>query len=171
MFKHSIDIHSLPYLKKSYSTFLDKVNESSITVHCERISGINVAGELFGSSGTRKSRSGFILAAWCGVNGRIDTSGTKVRPGVVTHFIRQNVEVDGCMETCILAEVRWFQVHPRRDALGAPLQVWCNNHYEIEGPADFIPLQRIHAKFVPAIQVLNNENVLVVCPLPRKLQC
>lgn len=169
--KQSIAYHSLRYLKESYKTFLENVNEATVTIHCEFVSAVNVAGEIYGSSTSRNQRSGYIMAAWCGQNGRIDTSGTNIRPGVIEHFIRQNVEVDGHWKSYILAEVKWFHPHNSRHAIGAPVEVWCRDHYEMEGPADFIPLQRIHSKFVPAFEVLENETVLVVCPMPRKLQC
>lgn len=60
------------------------------------------------------------------------------------------MEVVGHFHTIRLAEVKWFQQHPSRYRLGAPVEVWCRDHFEMEGPADFIPLQRIHARFVSA---------------------
>lgn len=92
-------------------------------------------------------------------------------PGVIDYFIKQNVSVNGHYETCILAAVRWFQEHPSRHSLGAPVEVWCKDLFEREGDATFIPVQRIHGKFIPAIDLINGEHVLVVCPLARKLQC
>ena len=40
--------------------------------------------------------------------------------------------------------------------------------FELDGTAMFMPVERIHCKFVPALDILQNEQVLVVCPLPRK---
>lgn len=99
------------------------------------------------------------------------TPGSDLKPGVIDYFIKQNVSVNGHYETCILAAVRWFQEHPSRHSLGAPVKVWCKDLFKREGDATFIPVQRIHGKFIPAIDLINGEHVLVVYPLARKLQC
>ena len=90
---------------------------------------------------------------------------------MIDYFLKQNIKVENQYVTCILAAVRWFQSRPDRHSIGAPVEVWCKNLFELEGEATFIPIQRIHAKFVPAVDKVKGENVLVVCPLVRKLQC
>ena len=154
IYKQSISLNSLSHLKESYQAFMDNVNTSSVTIHCEIVSAVNVAGELYGSFKSRNKRSAYILAAWCGPHGRIDSTGSDMRPGVVQQFIRQNLQVDGQSHMFILAEVKWLQPHPRRHKLGAPVEVWCQDFFEDEGPADFISLQRIHGKFVQLIKSL-----------------
>ena len=94
-----------------------------------------------------------------------------MRPGVIDYFMKQNVQVNGHYVTSVLASVRWFQAHPSRYSLGAPVEVWCKDLFEPEGESTFIPIQRISGKFIPAIDILQDEHVLVVCPLTRKLQC
>ena len=111
------------------------------------------------------------MARWCGFGGRIDTTGTDLRPGVVDYFIRQNIEVNDSVVTCIFAAVRWFQEHPLRHNLGAPSEIWCKTMFEMDGAANFVPIQRIHSRFIPAFDTIQRECVLVVCPVPRKLQC
>lgn len=112
-----------------------------------------------------------MLARWCKLGGAIDTSGSDLRPGVIDYFVKQNVSVSGHYVTCILAAVPWFQAHPSRYSFGAPVEVWCKDLFECEGGATFIPVQRIHGKFILAIDIVNGEHVLVVCPLTCKLQC
>ena len=107
----------------------------------------------------------------CWHGGTIDTSGADLRPGVIDYFMKQNVQVNGHYVTSVLASVRWFQAHPSRYSLGAPVEVWCKDLFEPEGESTFIPIQRISGKFIPAIDILQDEHVLVVCPLTRKLQC
>jgi hypothetical protein len=134
--KYCIDYDSLPYLNESYKAMFNDVNESSITENCERISSISFGGEHFGSRDTRKERSAFILARWCAMfRGEIDKSGLQLRSAVVNQFIRQNIEISGQYHTCVLASVRWFKQHPARHALGAPVEVWCKDLFEDEGPA------------------------------------
>ena len=85
--------------------------------------------------------------------------------------MEQTIKVNGQPVTCILAFVRWFQSHPSRYSLGAPVEVWSKDLFELEGEATFIPVKRLHGRFVPVFIVIQREHVLVVCPLPRKLHC
>lgn len=169
--RDTIDPDVLSHLKKCYKTIFDKLDENSVTCHFQRYACCKFNGDLFGSQMSRGDRSAFVLARWCKLGGVIDTSGSDLRPGVIDYFIKQNVSVNGHYETCILAAVHWFQEHPSRHSLGAPVEVWCKDLFEREGDATFIPVQRIHGKFIPAIDLINGEHVLVVCPLARKLQC
>ena len=167
----NIDAHALPHLIRCYNTIFDGVDETSVTTHFEKFASCCFNGDLFGSRATRSDRSSFVLARWCKLGGLIDTSGSDLRPGVIDYFLKQNIKLENQYVTCILAAVRWFQSHPDRHSIGAPVEVWCKNLFELEGEATFIPIQRIHAKFVPAVDIVKGENVLVVCPLVRKLQC
>ena len=92
-------------------------------------------------------------------------------PGIIQFFMEQTIKVNGQPVPCILAFVRWFQSHPSRHSLGAPVEVWCKDLFELEGEATFIPVKRVHGRFVPVFGVIQREHVLVVCPLPRKLHC
>ncbi|CAH3036887.1 unnamed protein product [Porites evermanni] len=168
--RDTIDPDVLPHLKKRYKTIFDKLDETSVTCHFQRCACCKFNGDLFGSQMSRGDRSAFVLVSWCKLGGAIDTSGSDLRAGVIDYFINQNVSVNGHYETCILAGVRWFQEHPSRHSLGAPVEVWCKDLFEREWDATFIPVQRIHGKFIPAIDLINGEHVLVVCPLARKLQ-
>ena len=149
----------------------DGLDESSVSIHFERYSSCMFHSDLFGSRKSRSDRSAFILARWCKLGGSVDITGSDLRPGVIDFFIKQNVKVNGEYVSCVLAAVHWYQSHPARDSLGAPVEVWCKDLFELEGEASFIPIQRIHGKFVPAFDNIQREHVLVVCPLPRKLQC
>lgn len=52
-----------------------------------------------------------------------------------------------------LLSVRWFQAHPSRYSLGAPVEVWCKDLFECEGESTLIPIQRISGKFIPVQQL------------------
>ena len=52
------------------------------------------------------------MARWCRLGGNVDLLGDNLRPGIVKHFTRQNVQVNGGYLTCVLAVVRWFSEHP-----------------------------------------------------------
>ena len=166
-----LDSSSLPCLKKCYNAIFSGLDETSVTVNFERYAACRFSGDCYGSLKTRTDRSSFILARWCTLGGKIDYRGTDLRPGVVDFFMKQNIVVNGKYIQCVLAAVRWFQPHPARHLLGVPVEVWCKDLFELEGEASFIPVQRIHGKFIPVFDTVERERVLVMCPLPRKLQC
>ena len=73
----------LPYLKKCYTMILDGVDETSVTTQFQRYACCRFNGDLFWSTMSRGHRSAFVLARWCKFGGRIDTSGSDLRPGVI----------------------------------------------------------------------------------------
>lgn len=90
-----LDGDTLVHLKKCYSAIFDEISEESVTTHFERFASCRFNGDLFGSSKSRGDRSAFILARWCKSGGKIDDSGSDLRPGVVDFYMKQNVKVDG----------------------------------------------------------------------------
>ena len=114
----------LPYLKKCYTSIFDDVDEEFITGHFKRFALCTFSGDKYGSSLSRGDGSLYILARWCALGGKIDTSGSDLRPGIIQFFMEQTIQVNGQPVPCILAFVRWFQSHPSRYSLGAPVEVW-----------------------------------------------
>lgn len=99
------------------------------------------------------------------------TSEGDLRPGVIEFFMEQIIKVNGKSVCCLLAVVRWFESHPSRRLLGAPVELWCKDLFELEGSPSFVPVKRLHGRFVPVFDVVQQEHVLVVCPLQHKLHC
>ena len=62
---------------------------------------------------------------------------------VIDYFLKQNIEVGNQNVTCTLAAIYSFQSHPDRHSIGAPVEVWCKDLFELEGEATFIPVQLI----------------------------
>lgn len=134
----------------------------------QRFASCRFNGDLFGSSKSRGDSSQHDSAK---PGDKIDDSGSDLRPGIVDFYMKRNIRVKGCYVPCILASVHRFQAHPARNSLGAPIEVWCKDLFKPEGDASFIPVQRIYGQFIPALDIVSDENVLVVCPLSRKLHC
>ena len=85
--------------------------------------------------------------------------------------MKQNVSVNGHYLSCILAAVHWFPSTPFK-ILPKELQSWSALKTSLNVKVkQFLPVQRIHRMFIPAIDILCDEHVLVVCPLLCKLQC
>ena len=128
---------------------------------------MTVGSEMFGSKNSRSKRSSYIRAKWCDRNGRIDAS--FFRPGVISHFIKHSVSIGGTFKPLYFAVVDWFESHPSKGLLGDPIELWCHYLHEAFGPASFLPVQRIHSKFVGTKDIFDEETLLVVMPLPQKV--
>ena len=114
----------LPYLKKCYTSIFDDVDEEFITGYFKRFALCTFSGDKYGSSLSRGDGSLYILARWCALGGKIDTSGSDLRPSIIQFFMEQTIKVNGQPVPCILAFVCRFQSHPSRYSLGAPVEVW-----------------------------------------------
>ena len=129
---------------------------------------------IYGSLGCRTVRNSYILANWAGNAGRIDdqSSNTLSRPGEVAYFFRHRVKVrssnSGVPDRSYqfhMARVNWYSKHPNQLAYGSSVQIWCNQ-FDPFGPACFIPIHRLHARFVASKGKYEDETVMVVTPLP-----
>ena len=161
----------LPHLRECYNAMFDTVDEAPITAPFNRYSSCKCSAQIYGSSLSRGDRSSFVLARWCALGGKIDSSGADLRPGIIDFFIEQNIKINGQIVCCLLAGVRWLQSHPLRHAIGAPVDVWCKDLYELEGGASFVPVQRLHGKFIPAFDIIQHEHVYssLSCPTQTPL--
>ncbi|KAL3892019.1 hypothetical protein ACJMK2_004259 [Sinanodonta woodiana] len=54
-----------------------------------------------------------------------------------------------------------------KNMYGKPVEVWRSDSFEREGPAVFIPVQRIKSKFVYAYKTIKSKKVIIVCPRDR----
>ena len=169
MSSEMIEEPELSCLAQCYCTMYptEQYTSSKISAAAQKYSQIKVCNEIFGSQNSRSKRSSYVLAKWCGRNGIIDTS--CLRPACISYFIKHSVMVSGSFRAHYFAVVRWFEHHPSRNLLGDPVELWCHDLYESLGPASYLPVQRIHTKFVAAKDKFNEETLLVVMPLQQKV--
>ena len=78
------------------------------------------------------------------------------------HYASLNMTAS--QSTHIFAYVKWFSAHPNQPLFGYPVEVWCNNVFDLPGPSSIIPFNRIHSLFVGGLYKHNDERVLCVCP-------
>ncbi|CAG2214009.1 KIF21 [Mytilus edulis] len=101
----------------------------------------------------------------------IDTDCTDMtpHPGQIVKIYMHSIIVDGFAHPHYLAKVNWFQQLPDnvRHCYGKPIEVWSSDLYVRDGPAMFIPIQRIKCRFVHAKVKVGHRNVIVVSPRER----
>lgn len=159
------DSDILKYVKKSLCTVVGNVDNSSLAGSFKKYFAVEYLGEMYGSFNSRLDRSSQILASWCGIDGDIDSSGQKVRPGEVQYYMMFSIEKDGVRKDVIIAHVLWFQTHYAEHALKSRVcSVWCKEMYEPVRENSFIPIQRIKGRFISTYININNEAVRLVTP-------
>lgn len=126
---------------------------------------IHIGGEYYSSKmNSRGKRYSNILASWCNsAEGDIGLSG--LRPGQIKRFLQHSIFINGKFQPHVFAEVKWFKESAHTTNLPTPVTSWSSNKYENDGPALFLPVQRIAGKFASVVQ----ENSLLVMPLYRRI--
>ena len=146
-----------------------EINASNLATVVRKYGTCQVGQELFGSRiAARSSRAAYVMAAWLGENGNIDSS-SEHRPGVIQNFYAHSVEIGGEVKCHVFAVVRWYRTSPCKSDIGngKPFTVW-EKSTEVGGPASFIPVQRLYRKSAWAETVMDGKKVVVVCPIARK---
>ena len=71
-----------------------------------------------------------------------------MRPGIVHHFMVYSVEIKGKQTIHASAVVNWLKPSEQDLGFGNSLSVWLPDNTEHGGPVVFLPVQRIHSKFL-----------------------
>ena len=133
---------------------------------------IYMGTELYGSIQSRTRRSSTVLLAfWTQGDGEIcsfaDPAYVRPTPGLVQFYFLHNVLVDGEYKEHFLAKVNWMRPTNKIGYFGNPIEVWYADLFEVDGPASFIPVQRIKCKFIRIVKEMWNKKVAIVCPRDR----
>lgn len=152
------------YLSETYKAMYPSASaESNISSGVYKYSQFKLGNEIFGSQGTRSKRSSYILARWYRCTGVLS-----LRPAHVLYYFKHSAKVHASLQPHFFAAVQWFKPHPTRDTLGNPLELWCHDLFEPQGPSSYLPLQSNESKFVAAVHKLQVETLLIVMPLQLK---
>ena len=153
------------YFYTSLEICYPNINKTFLSPVYNDFSHVDVLGVSYGSEGSTKSRSSYVLAAWCGEDGQIDMSGLHLRPGQIEYFIYMHVPFTNEKERrpVVFAKTKWFKKHPQRNHYDSTsVSVWCRDLFEPNGPADFIPVLRLSGKFISGFTKIDRESVRVV---------
>ena len=71
--------------------------------------------------------------------------------------------------THVFAVVDWLKPSQRDFDYQNPLSVWYAKQYELAGPAAFLPLQRVHSRFISVEELHDDVKYLVVSPVCRRI--
>ena len=135
------------------------VNITTVSTLCVRSAKLFYNGHIL-SSALSRSRNG---------TGIVAKLHSRPHVGIVQYYFQHNVEVDFRNQLSqVIAVVDWFKIHPDKDLLQPPLEVWRNEFMPL-GPYSFLPVHEIICPAGFALDKvdtsLGNETVYVTVPI------
>ena len=169
----SIDINDLESLYSQLNPDCT-VDYISPFYHCHGT--ISVGGDILGSKlNSRSAQSSSVVTAYWPTHGRNINSFDHSRASVgrVQHYVNHAVTIKdnhgtSQIVTYTLAYVHWMNLHHQSTMYGISATV-CENSECEPSLCSFIPVLRIFAKCATCLNTLNDETVLIACPIPLKL--
>lgn len=139
-----------------------------LSVLYKKYKSLSIGGERYGSTvGSKLCPYARIIASWCGNNGIVNPG--MMRPGIIRYLIVHSVEIKGQQNIHAFAVVDWLKSSEQDFGCGNPVSVWFAKDFENAGPTVFLPVQRIHSRFLSADQLYFGQKYLVISPICRRI--
>ena len=149
----------------------EKFNELTISPSAWKTTEVFRDGkDIFAGSSSRSFKSSYVQAFWSTENGDIASFNQmplKPTPGQVQYILKHTVFYKENPLIHTLAYVSWFLEFESKEYYGKPVEVWHRTLCCPRGPASFIPIRRLHSKFVNVQSTMNGHNVMIVLPRSR----
>ncbi|XP_048255122.1 uncharacterized protein LOC125381851 [Haliotis rufescens] len=165
---HNLGKEHLDNLCKVYSFMYSKsVHLGMLSCMYSRRTSLSWNNESLGcETNNRSLRNSLIYASWADSHSCLSNV-LSPRPARVKYFILHNLELHpGQTVQHVFAFVEWFKVSANDLGYLNPVTVWsakCQN----DGPASFLPVQRIQGKCAWHMEVQNCQRFIVTCPVPK----
>ena len=171
-------------LAEMYSTIYGAQNVLHVPLYYEEFREVKLFQNTYTSSKSRSTRSATVAAIWPSPSGILDSrspSGDDIRVGVIQYFLLHTPVLkspdkdDQVQKTHILAQIEWYQDHPRKFSLGNGV-ILAATVPEPSFAASFMPISRIisHCAVINQKVAMDygEDYVCVALPLRRhKLFC
>lgn len=132
-----------------------------------RFGSIIIGPEKFGSKHECRSlRSARITACWTDNHGSISPE-SGVRPGKVDYFIQHTLKIASQSQQHVFAPVDWYIEDESKNKYSKPVEVW-KKSFLPGGPSRFLPVSRIHSKFVFASVAVDKLAIVPLNHCPFK---
>ena len=168
---YTFDSVSLSYLRTCYQTFIPDVDILEIPQLCCKHRTARWWSQYLKSSEYPAKITTCILANWVGEDGCITVDSSITSAGRIEYFFSQKLQVGDDLNNYVetkMACVRWFQEHSTRNSFMKPVEIW-SDMFRPFGPASFIPIDRILDVCVTCNMTVNDEIVIAVNPIRKKI--
>jgi len=167
---HHFDSDLLPYLKSCYSHYLPDIDILEVPQLCRKYKMAQFCSHTLKGTKCTEEKFACIQAYWIGSDGKISESQeNQLCTGKIEFFFTQCLLVGSEYKEVKMAKIKWFQEHHARFYMYKPVEIWCNDLYKPCGPATFMPLNKIREVCVTCEITINNEKVLALNPIRKKI--
>ena len=91
-------------------------------------------------------------------------------PGIIDFVLHHNLIIGEIIRPHLIIKVFWYTSKPGfKNYCGPLVEVWSRDICDVEGDSSFVPIQRVHSKFVVCTGVVRNKKVVFVCPVNKRL--
>ena len=169
---HSFDSVLLSYLRTCYQTFVPDVNILEIPQLCHKYRTAKWWSQYLKCSEYPAKMSTCILANCVGEDGCITEDPLITSAGRIEYFFSQRLQVGDDLNNYVetkMACVRWFQEHSARTGFFMkPVEIW-SDMFRPFGPASFMPIEKIIDVCITCSVSMNDEVVIAVNPMRKKI--
>ena len=164
----SISRQETEYLSKMYQALYQcPINADDLARTAKKYSSVFWGNDTYGSSSSFRCKNyKTVMAKWANDTSDVEADFVGQRPGKVLHYIVHSLQVDDTIKTHLLAVVEWFKKSECDLGYQHPVSVW-QNRTQNNGPAMFLPIQRISGKCAWALVKQGNQKFLVISPFPH----
>ncbi len=169
--RYMLDIDDRLLLMNSYKAMYPNNNISIDDVYeiCFKIDTLQLGSQRLSCMSKHESKKCIIMANWCGDDGKVAAELDNYKVGQVRYFLRHNLNLNGQIITHIMCATNWYgeftdeTLNPGRFS---PSVIFRPCSKIMSGPADFMPVQRIHSVCAYCIRSLNGfKNCTVASPV------
>ena len=146
MYEKCLTDQELQCISHTYKAIYPNIRIVHIPRLCKEFKSLNVNGDQYISEKSRSQKSPTIFAHWPSLVGNIDTTGdAPYQIGNVVSFLRHQITLDtetGVNTiTTLLAYVKWYENHPKRNFFHHSIIV-SGTHFQTLCNASFVPVAR-----------------------------
>ena len=152
----TLDSDDKRYLREVYSRLLEIENHEHIEIPptIAKFKSVRIGTVVYESLESRTTCNAHVLGNWPGTEGSLnDTNDSELRSGLVEYYFKHHIKIASLNASfpirsydLFMASANWYSKHPDRFAYGLLNEVYCK-HFDSFGPACFIPIQRIKARY------------------------
>ena len=174
------------WLTEVYKNIYSSDSVYFVPMLIETFNEVEVLGERFVSVKAKGNSSPYIAAFWAGQGGKISEDINLLRIGKVMHFFKHSVVINSSIDTSdssesalkrrkvchVFARVQWNS-SPIQDANFPSPIINVDPTFDISGPANFIPLNRVFCRCAVVKDTIKfdygEDSTLIVIPLKNKI--
>ncbi len=169
--RYLLDLDDRVLLMNSYKAMYPNSHISIDNVYemCFKVDTLRLGSQRLSCSSTHESKRCIVMANWCNLDGTITTDLENYKVGQIRYFLKHNLNLNGQIITHIMCAVNWY-AECNGDVYETgrltPAMIYQPSNKILQGPAGFMPVQRINSVCAYCIRNVNGyKNCTIASPV------